>query len=268
MSRHGGHRTFVTQRTLATELVLQGVRRAYAGTVLGSGWVIVQPLLLMGAYVFLFTVLRAPKQLLGGALGLLGVVLSGLVPWFYFARSIPGALNAFPRHSALIRQINFPLGVVPFVTVGTQLIPFLVGVASLAILIVVAGWLSWATLLIVPAGAVMTVFLVATVTVVAPLGVMVRDLRALVPPVMRIAIFLTPVLYLPDRVPQAVAFLPYINPIAYFIATIRYATFERADVAVIGPWQDWIVVLGVTVATVAAALANRGFVRRHVVDNL
>jgi ABC-type polysaccharide/polyol phosphate export permease len=94
-----------------------------------------------------------------------------------------------------------------------------------------------------------------------------RDLRALVPPVMRIAIFLTPVLYLPARVPRAAAFLPYINPVSYFIALVRYATFHRADVSVIGAWQDWVVAGGITAATVAVALANRGFARR-VVDHL
>ncbi len=260
--------TFATRRDLAIELVRHQVRRTYAGTLLGSAWAVIQPLLLMGGYVFLFTVLRVPKQLPEGTLGVLGIVLSGLVPWLFISRSITGALSAYPGHAALIRQINFPLGVVPFITVGTALIPFVVGLAALVVLSAVAGWLSWATALLLPAALLVAVFMVASAALVAPFGVLVRDLRALVPPLMRIALFLTPVLYLPDRVPQAAAFLPYINPASYFIAVVRYAVFRRSDVTVIGPAEDWAVAIGATLAVLVLALLNRGFARRHVVDHL
>jgi ABC-type polysaccharide/polyol phosphate export permease len=260
--------TFATRRDLAIELVRHQVRRTYAGTLLGSAWAVIQPLLLMGGYVFLFTVLRVPKQLPEGSLGVLGIVLSGLVPWLFFSRSITGALNAYPGHAALIRQLNFPLGVVPFVTVGTALIPFLVGLVALAILAALAGWLSWAMLLLLPAALLIALFMVASASLVAPFGVLVRDLRALVPPLMRIALFLTPVLYLPDRVPPAAAFLPYLNPASYFIAMVRYAVFERSDVSVIGPAEDWAVAIGVTIVVLALAVANRNFAQRRVVDSL
>jgi lipopolysaccharide transport system permease protein len=260
--------TFATRRDLAIELVLHQVRRTYAGTLLGGAWAMVQPILVMGAYVFLFTVLRVPKQVPGGAVGVLGIVLSGLVPWFFFSRSILGALNAYPRHAALIRQINFPLGIVPFITVGTELIPFLVGLGVLAVLAAAAGWLSWATLLLVPAAALMTVFMVAGAALVAPFGVLARDLRSLVPPLLRISLFLTPVLYLPAKVPQSVEFLRYYNPVGYLIATVRYAVFERSDVTVLGPQKDWAVAIAATIVVVVLAIAHRGFARRHVVDHL
>jgi ABC-type polysaccharide/polyol phosphate export permease len=265
----GGRRGLAASRLqLAAQLVRHELRKAYAGTALGRAWVFLQPALFLGVYIFLFGVLRVPKQVPGGAPAEIAVVFAGLVPWLYFARSVPNGLNSFVSHGSLVKQINFPIDVVPFVAVGTELLPFLVALAGLVALVAIEGWISAATLLLIPLTVLLTLFLIGTTAFIAPFGVMLRDLRAIVPIVMRLAIFLTPVLWVPSRLPDHFEFVAYLNPLTYFIDVTRFAAFGRDSVRLVSLPVDFAVIAGVTALMLALGFATRSYVRRVVLDYL
>lgn len=253
---------------LSLDLIHRDAGKQYTGTLLGGVWVVLQPVALLGVYVFLFTVLRVPKNAPHGAIGQVIVIFSGLIPWWFFIRCIPAGLNTLLDHSSLITQINFPVGVLPFVVVGAHLIEFGIGSAMLIVFVAGAGFLGFTMLMLIPATIILTVFLIGVVAMLAPVGVMVRDLRMLFPAFMRLIMFVTPILYLPSSVPHGLSIVTYVNPLAYFVGMVRYATFGTANVGVFGPAGDFAVSCGLAVASVSLGYLSWSQVRRVAVDYL
>jgi lipopolysaccharide transport system permease protein len=263
-------------------LISYEVRRSHAGTALGMGWTVLQPLLLLGCYFFLFAVLRVPTNAPEGTLGKVAVILSGIVPWLFFMRCFSNGLGALPNHAQLVRQINFPIGVLPFVTVGIFTIDFLVGIAMLLVVVVAQGWLGWGTLLLIPATIVQAAFLTGLTAMLAPLGVMLRDARNLLPVIVRLGLFLSPVLYIPGTIPGRFQWVMYVNPMTYFIGLVRFGTFgttevpiratahgtEYAPLNLLPPAPTFAIALACALATAIGGYLCWGYARRVAVDYL
>jgi ABC-type polysaccharide/polyol phosphate export permease len=260
VSRHRRSR-LSAQRKILVSLVAYQIRKAHAGSVLGVAWMVLEPLLYLVTYFFLLTVFRAHSSDMRAE-----VIMSGLVPWLFFARCVNSAIASLAANAQFFNQINFPVGILPFVSVGVPLVEFGIGLVLLLLIAAGFGTIGFATLLILPASLLLTVFLVAVASIVAPFAVLFPDMRSLVPPLLRLALFFSPVLYLPSLIPNGLSFLPYLNPMAYFISVFRAAVMERSDVYVIGLQQDAAVAAAITAIAVAIAYANRDFVRRTVAD--
>lgn len=253
---------------LSLDLIRREAGKQYTGTLLGSAWVLLQPVALLSVYVFLFTVLRVPKNAPHGAIGQVIVIFSGLIPWWYFIRCIPSGLNTLLDHSSLITQMNFPVGVLPFVVVGAHLIEFVIGLGMLIVFVAAGGFIGFTMLMLIPATLILTVFLLGVVAMLAPIGVMVRDLRMLFPAFMRLIMFVTPILYLPSSVPRGLSVITYVNPLAYFVGMVRYATFGTSNVGVFGPAGDFAMSCGLAAVSVTLGYLSWVQVRRVAVDYL
>jgi ABC-type polysaccharide/polyol phosphate export permease len=248
--------------------VLYEIRTSTAGSVLGVAWAVVQPLLFLGAYWFLLSTLDARHLGPAGTESQVVVLLAGLVPWLFLSRSLTTGLGALTRHASLIRQVNFPTAVLPFVTVGVQAVDYLVGIAVLLAAAGLAGMLSWTALLLVPVSLLLAAFLAALTALLAPLGVMLRDLRRVFQVVLRAGLFVTPVLYLPAAIPDGAEALGYLNPAAYFVGLVRYAATGLDEALLLGLAGDLAVATGLTAVAAAAALAWRQGSWRLTVDHL
>jgi lipopolysaccharide transport system permease protein len=252
----------------ALELVAYEIKVSHAGSVLGLAWAVVQPLLFLGAYWFLLSVLDARHLGPGGTEAEIVALLSGLVVWPFFSRAVAGSLGSLTRHAALIKQVNFPFAAVPFVNVGVQGVEFLVGVAALLIVAAATGVLAWTALLLVPAAILLAAFLVAVATHLGPLAVMLPDLRRLMVVGLRAGLFLTPVLYLPSALPDSARLVAELNPAAYFVGLVRYGATGTPEALLFDLPTDLAIATAFTSIAVLAAAAWRRPARRLVVDHL
>ncbi len=259
-------------RRLALHLILHEIRQEYAGTVLGITWAIVQPLILLGAYFFLFTVLRVVHNVPHGALGQVGIILSGIVPWLFFMHSFARSLGVLDQHAALVKQINFPIGVLPFVSVGVFLTDFGIGLIMVLALSVWQGWITAYAVTLIPTALILTAFLVGLTALLAPLGAMLRDLRAFLPIIVRLGLWVSPVLYLPGAIPQRFHWLAYMNPLTYFLSMVRFGafgtTFGKKHVALMTPLQTFGIAIGITMIVSLAGYWAWRYVRRVAIDYL
>jgi ABC-type polysaccharide/polyol phosphate export permease len=244
------------------------LRATSAGSVLGLAWAVVQPLLLLVTYWFLLTVLRAKHLGPGGAEQQALVLMSGLVPWLFVSRAVAASLGMLTGHAGLIKHVNFPVGVLPFVSVGVQGVSFVVGLGSLLLVAALAGALSWNLLLLVPTSLLLAAFLVGVAALLGPLAVMLRDLSHLMQFALRVGLFFTPVLYLPAALPDRLHLVAELNPVAYFVALVRYATTGLPEALLFDLRTDAAVATGMTVAVALAAWRFGAHARRRVVDHL
>ncbi len=228
-------------RELVFELARREVTERYAGTALGSVWAFVTPLLTMAIYVGLFAFVF-PVRLGEGGSPWLGaaLILSGIVPWITFADCATRAPGVLLGHRALVRQVVFPIEVLPAKTVAACLVPQLVGtMVGLTIACATAG-LSWTQLLLPLLWVIQIMLMFGVMLLLSTLGVWLRDLREIVSFLANIGLYVAPIILLP----QIIAGLPTLaraaisaNPFSHMVWCFHDATVLHTFAH---PWS-WLV---------------------------
>ncbi len=220
-------------RELFGSLFRRDLRAKYKGSVLGLGWSLAHPVLLMLVYLFVFSVMLKIQTADYDHYWLF--LLSGLPVWVFFATSLQSASRSLLENANLIRKVRFPRQLVPLSMVATQLVGFVV-----MLVIVVAlslGYLpharetAWLALPL----AVLVVCLVAGLALaVAALNAIYRDVEHLVAALLLPWFFLTPVLYSLEGIPgvsdhpRLVDLVHWGNPLTPAIEALRDPLFFGA----------------------------------------
>jgi ABC-type polysaccharide/polyol phosphate export permease len=224
-------------RFLFEQLVRRELRRKYQGSVLGIAWYVVNPLVLMGAYYFLFGVLIPPAEIADFPLFL----MIGLVVWLFFSQSLLAAASSLLDQGALIRKARFPRETLPAAVVTVQFVTFCVLLALVAVIVyAVRGTLDAPVVLLPVLLAALYAFTLGAAFMVAILHAYFRDVAPILSAVLLPWFFLSPIFFRPEDVaadhPWAEDLLTWANPIAPFIESVR-------DVVYAGAWPDAYAVL-------------------------
>ena len=188
----------VRYRELFANLFRRDLQAKYRGSVLGLAWSLAHPLLLMGIYVLVFSLLLPVIDIDHYPLFL----LSGLAAWIFFATSVQAASRSMLDNAGLIQKVRFPRQLIPLSIVGTHLVTFVVMFVGLVVLNVIfipetrdTVWLS------IPLAAVFVGFVGGLALAVASANVVFRDIEHLLAALLLPWFFTTPVLYSFDRLP-------------------------------------------------------------------
>jgi len=170
------------------------IKIKYKQTVLGFLWAIFQPLLMMLILTFFFArALNVPSQ----ALPYPVFVFSGLLVWNTFATGLTNAANSMVSNASIIKKIYFPRLVIPVSSILVSLFDFLMAfVLFIPLLLYYKQPVSWNALWCWPAALVVCV--VASLgpgTLLAALNVKYRDFRYIIPFLIQVLFFLTPIIY-------------------------------------------------------------------------
>src|SRR5215216_5169991 len=142
-------------RELVYFLALRDVKVRYKQTALGVAWVLLQPLLAMGIFLIVF----GSRGLASDGVPYPLFVVSGLVPWFYFANATSGASGSIVGNTQLISKVYFPRLAIPLAAVLANLVDLGIGLLLMLALMVVFGVSLGPTLAAIP---VLVVLLVLT----------------------------------------------------------------------------------------------------------
>jgi ABC-type polysaccharide/polyol phosphate export permease len=249
-------------RDLFLNLFRRELSVKYRGSVLGLGWTLVLPVVLMGVYTVVFSVLLKAVSIHHYPLFL----LSGLVTWVFFQGALQTSCTSLLGQASLVKQVRFPRQLLPFAVVATNAVTLLV---MLAIIVPVNLIFVPATRSTFWAGIPLVLPLVALAgslaLVLASLTVIFRDVEHLLTAVLLPWFFLTPVFYTFDlpgigNHPALVDAVHYGNPVAPFVLAIRDPLFfgrlpRAGDVAYV-------------IVAALVALAAAAFVFRRVDDQL
>ena len=226
-------------RELVRELARREVAERYAGTALGSVWAVVTPLLTMGIYVGLFGFVFPTRFGGDGS------------PWLAVADCATRAPGMLLSHRALVRQVVFPVEVLPAKSVLATLVPQVVGtVVGLAIALLSAGPSPMLALLPVLWIAQLALML-GLMLLLATLGVWIRDLREVVSFLANVGLYIAPILLLPqviDALPRAAAWLIAANPFSHMVWCFHDAVVHQRFAH---PWS-WLIFPLFALAVLAA----------------
>ncbi len=204
-------------RALAEILVQRELKGRYRGTFLGFLWSFVSPLMLMTIYVMVFSLtMRVPVA------NYPAFVLTGLLPWNCFTSSMMEGMNSIVANGNLVKKVHLPAEIFPLVAVLSNMVHFLF---SLPILVAVL-WYSGVPLtpwvLLLPFLLLLQFFFVASFALLlSSLTVQFRDLTHIVPNIMMMWFYLTPVVYSLDLVPQGLRPLMALNPLSGLMHAYR-----------------------------------------------
>ena len=229
LGRHGtGIREMVslwTNRRALRSLALHDLRRAYAGTVGGVLWTFLAPLvpILIFSAVFAF----ALKLPLGGAPYVFGFT-AAYVPWVLLSSSISSATGSIVEHRYLVKRIFFPVEIIPADSVLVHSLPhaFLLALASGACLI--AGYGRFPDLLLVLYFYLCAVlFTISAGLLVSSITVVARDFQQMMPSILQVWFWLTPIAWAGTQLPPAARTLLALNPASYIVSGYRHALMPK-----------------------------------------
>ncbi|MBM4133205.1 MAG: ABC transporter permease [Nitrospira sp.] len=203
-------------------LAADELRRHYVGSMLGALWLVVKPLLVVSVYIVLFgVVFRARVGPAHAPMEYALVLLAGLLPWLIFAESLTAATGSVASKGGLATKVRFPIEILPIATVLASTLSGLVGLCLFLLALAVLKPFGGALLLLPLLLAAQLLFTLGLAWTLSAFNVVVRDVSQILPLAMTGWLFLSPVVYTAEMVPEPLARAFALNPMAYFLDSYR-----------------------------------------------
>lgn len=220
------------------------LKEQYAGSGLGAAWSILQPLLFILLYWWVFSTIMRVKFPPTSALAdtpFIAFLLSALLPWFAFQEGLIRATNAIVNRRDMVRKVHFPVQVFPLAAATAAFV-----IHATSFLIFISIFMLWrgefslttwlATLLLLSLQLSITFglgLLLATLTVY------LRDIQQVLSLLLTIFFYTTPILYPITQVPLQFHSLLYLNPFTGLAESYH-------DAVLLGLWPQSSILLGLT----------------------
>jgi lipopolysaccharide transport system permease protein len=239
-----------TARELVYFLTWRDVRVRYKQAVLGVAWVVLQPIATVAVFSLFFgRLLQVPS----GGVPYPVFAFAGLLPWTYFAAALTRASSSLVGNAHVITKVYFPRLAIPLSAVLGGLVD--VGVSLVVLLGTMLMFhvpITLAVLWTLP------MLLLAALTALGfglwfgALNVRYRDVGHIVPFIVQIWMYLTPIIYATTLIPERLRFLLGLNPMTVVVEGFRWAILQQAAPAA----QIPIWIFGISLAIVVVVLVT------------
>jgi ABC-type polysaccharide/polyol phosphate export permease len=199
------------RREFAMELARTNLRAQHYETIFGKFWLVLNPLLLSGVYFVLLDIVRGGKS----GPGFFAHLVAGIFAYHYISGAVRSGVKSVTSGGKLIMNSAFPRVLLPLssVIVGfKQFVPTIF--IYIPVHLITGRPVTWALLWVFPLVLLFTVLAAGLCMLVAALQVYFRDLKSLLPYVLRVWLYASPVLYYASRVPERYKWLLVANPLA------------------------------------------------------
>jgi lipopolysaccharide transport system permease protein len=218
-------------RELLFFFVWRDIKVRYKQTVLGAAWAIIQPLFTMLVFTLFFGKLA---QIATAGIPYALFSFAALLPWTYFANGLNASSGSLASSSHLITKVYFPRLLLPASAVVAGLVDYVIAFAVFLVLLFCYGQKPPSAVLIaVPLLTLLTAALALGAGLwLSALTVQYRDLRHVVPFLIQLWLFVSPVVYPLSLIPMHYRWLARLNPMTGIIEGFRSSLFgQRWDLA-------------------------------------
>jgi lipopolysaccharide transport system permease protein len=234
-------------RRLTIDMALREISEKYSGQVFGAFWSVAHPLILIATYIVIFRFVFRAAALAGtdSPRDYTVYILAGLIPWLACIDAMNKATVAIVGNASLVKQVVFPLEVLPakgvLATALTQLLllALLIGYSTVTSRQASAMYLLLPVLVALQLTAMLGVSYVLSST-----GVYFRDVKDFTQIFGQIGVYFIPAFYLPDAVPRQLQWILYVNPFSHLIWCYQDLLYFGY---IAHPWS-WLVVAAITAA--------------------
>jgi lipopolysaccharide transport system permease protein len=234
-------------RELLWELVKRDFIGRYKGSMLGVVWSLFNPLLMLAIYTFVFSVAFKAKWGTGeeSKVAFAIVLFSGMIIHSFFAECINRAPGLITSHPNYVKKVVFPLELLPWMTLFSALMHLLVSFGVLLVFCLLAGVAVHSGTLLIPIILIPLILMILGLSwMFASLGVYLRDLSQVIGMVTIVALFLAPVFYPIEVLPEVYQAVLVWNPITLPIIQLRDLMLWGKPIQ----WGSWAISLAIGAA--------------------
>ncbi|WP_159448834.1 ABC transporter permease [Demequina sp. NBRC 110053] len=200
---------------------LRDVVLRYRQTVVGVAWVIIQPLMSAGVFTIIF---GNVADLPSGGMPYFLFTFAGMLGWNLFGGVVERSAPSLVANQSLVAKVFFPRMLVPMSSAFSVLIDFVVALGLMVVLLVVFGVNPGWAILTLPIWVMLAVLLGLGIGLAAStLLVRYRDVGYVLPWLLQLLFFATPVAYSLEAVPEQLEWLFTINPLSWLMESYRWA---------------------------------------------
>lgn len=216
-----GLREIWAYRELVYFLTWRDIKARYKQAIFGIGWAVLQPLATTLVFTLVFSLLaRIPSDGIPYPI----FVLTAMVPWTYFARSVERASNSVVDSANLFTKVYFPRMILTLSAVLSGLVDF--AMSLILLLGLMAYFHVGPTLRVAAIPAIIALAIITALGVgllMSALNVSYRDVKHITPFMLQIWMFATPIIYPVSLVPEQLRFLYSLNPMVAVVEGFRWA---------------------------------------------
>lgn len=233
-------------RQLIYVLVKREILARYRGSLMGLIWSFFNPVLMLGVYTFMFSVIfkaRWPGG--GGSSAEFALVLfSGLMIFNMFSECINRAPGLIVSSVNLVKKVIFPLEILPIVTMGAAIFHMVISFLVWFIFYTFCFGMPPITILLFPLILVPHILLILGFSwFLASLGVYLRDVGQVIGVITTAIMFLSPVFFSLGALPEKYQDVMQLNPLAFIIEQARGLMIWGQPIQ----WSEWVVWLVVSI---------------------
>ena len=214
------------------ELSQREIKTRFLESFSGAAWLVLQPLLLLLIYSFVFVVIFKARVPEADTTGFVPYLAIAFWPWIAFSEAVLRSVSAITDISELSGKVAWPSEVFPAATISATFAMHVVGYLAVLLVLTLTGTeIHW--LMVIPALLLLSLIYLFAMSLglfLSSLNVFIRDFEHVMPPLMTLWFFATPILYSIELIPEHLRQYLYLNPFVYFVQTLR-------EMLLFGTWR-------------------------------
>ena len=215
-------------REVAYVLIRRDLIVRFRQTYFGLAWLLFKPLMLMAVMSFAFGFLAGFEKHHAAPYPL--IIFCGVIPWYFFSNAVPDSMNSLLGHMHIIQKTYFPRAILPIAAVAVDAIEFLVAWLLFALGCLWFGYLPGWQIVFLPLFCLQLLVLCTAIGLwLSVVNIQFRDIGNLVPFLLTIGFFLTPVGYTSIRIPEQWQLVYALNPLVGIIEGLRWSLLQGMD---------------------------------------
>ncbi len=247
-------------RSLLFSLIDRRLKTQFESQVAPWVWVMARPLLL----VVIFAVFRnLSRANVGVEIDYILYLYSGLLLWFFFSDAVGDTATAIRAEHVLISKVYYPRILAPMAAIGSAFVRLGIGLLPLAVMMPVLGEYPGWRFALLPAALLQVGLLIFGIgCLFTSLGMASADWERFLTFAIYVGLFVSPVIYAPDLLPEAAKVVYSLNPLVGTLLAFRSALFDGF------PWPQWefAYAMGFSIVTAVVGVAAFQWTEKYFVD--
>ena len=233
----------MSQLVLAAHFIRRELRERYRGSFTGFGWALLQPLIQLAIYAFVFVQIFKARVPGAGAPGYVPFLVVAMWPWIAFSEAILRSTTAIQENAALIGKVALPREILVLAPCVASFLLHTAGFVAILTVLAISGQgvaishLPLALLLYIP----MFAYVLGICLMLSALQVFVRDLVQIVGQLLTLMMFAAPIFYDRANLPERFQGLLDLNPFTFYVEGMRSLLLGYGEF----PWHGLLIALGV-----------------------
>lgn len=229
--------TILINRNVISQLTIRESTGKYKGSIIGLGWSLFNPILMLSVYTFVFSVIfksRWPESSNQSQFDYAIIMFVGIIIHGILSEVLNKSATLITSNVNYVKKVVFPLEVLPIISLGSALFHACISLLVLLVAYLLVNGELHITIFILPIIILPFLLLVLGLAwITSSLGVFIRDTNQAISIITLVTLFLAPVFYSVEAVPEKYRLLLEINPLTFIIEQAR-------NVIIFGIQPNWI----------------------------